>query len=67
VAKPGDKIFMVSYGSGAGSDGFVFECTDRLPEVQNQAEHTRWMLDHEPIYLEYGAYAKFRGKIKKAR
>jgi hydroxymethylglutaryl-CoA synthase len=67
VAKPGDKIFMVSYGSGAGSDGFVFECTDRLPEVQNLAEHTRWLLDHEPIYLEYGAYAKFRGKIKKAR
>jgi hydroxymethylglutaryl-CoA synthase len=41
VAKPGDKIFMVSYGSGAGSDGFIYTCTDRLPEVQGAAEHTR--------------------------
>ena len=30
VAKPGDKIFMVSYGSGAGSDGFVYTVTDAI-------------------------------------
>ena len=34
VAKPGDRILMVSYGSGAGSDGFIWRVTDRITEVQ---------------------------------
>ena len=65
VAKPGDKILMVSYGSGSGSDGFIFTCTDRLPEVQNKAKKTRDYLDKNQRYLDYGTYAKFRKKILK--
>jgi hydroxymethylglutaryl-CoA synthase len=65
IAKPGDRIFMCSYGSGSGSDAFIYTATDLLPEVQDAAEHTRALLEKDPIYLEYGAYAKFRGKIKK--
>jgi hydroxymethylglutaryl-CoA synthase len=67
VAKPGDRILMVSYGSGAGSDGFVFRVTERIEEVQALAPHTRWQLEGEgrPIYIDYGTYAKFRGKIRK--
>ena len=65
VAKPGDMIFMASYGSGAGSDGFIFKVTDKLPGVQNKAVHTRAMLDSKrKKYLDYGTYTKFRGKIK---
>jgi len=30
VANPGDLIFMVSFGSGAGSDGFIFKVTDKI-------------------------------------
>ena len=37
----------------------------KLPEVQGLAEHTRALLEHDPIYIDYGTYAKFRGKIKK--
>lgn len=66
VAKPGDYIFMVSYGSGSGSDGFVFKVTDKLPAVQNLAPHTRYQLENNKIYLDYGTYTKFRGKILKA-
>lgn len=62
-AKPGDRILMCSFGSGAGSDAFIFTCTDRLPPVQGKAKKTRDYLDINPIYLEYGAYAKFRRKI----
>jgi hydroxymethylglutaryl-CoA synthase len=65
VARPGDRVFMVSYGSGAGSDGFVWRVTDRIAEVQGMAPKTRDQLEHDPIYLDYGAYAKFRGKIRK--
>jgi len=66
VAKPGDLIFMVSYGSGSGSDGFIFRVTERMPEVQNLAPHTRYQLENNRIYLDYGTYTKFRGKILKA-
>jgi len=66
IAKPGDKIMLVSYGSGAGSDGFIFKVTDRIEEVRNQAVRTRDMLDKNKNYIEYGVYAKYRRKIRKA-
>ncbi|HPR63159.1 MAG TPA: hydroxymethylglutaryl-CoA synthase [Thermoanaerobaculia bacterium] len=66
VARPGDKIFMASFGSGAGSDGFIFTATDKLPAVQKKALTTRFYLDKGQIYLDYGSYAKFRHKIRKA-
>ncbi len=65
VAKPGDRIFMVSYGSGAGSDGFIWKCTDRLPQVQDMVTKTRTLLDERLQYVDYGTYAKFRRKIRK--
>jgi len=65
VAKPDDKILMVSYGSGAGSDAFIWRVTDRITAIQNLAVKTRTMLDENQNYLDYGTYAKFRGKIKK--
>ncbi len=65
VAKPGDRILMVSYGSGAGSDGFIWRVTDRIAKVQKLAPQTRPQLEDRPIYVDYGTYAKFRGKIRK--
>jgi hydroxymethylglutaryl-CoA synthase len=66
VAKPKDRILMVSYGSGAGSDGFVFTVTDRIEEVRHKATTTREMLDKNKVFLDYGTYAKYRGKIRLA-
>jgi len=65
VAKPGDRILMVSYGSGAGSDGFIWRVTKAITEVQDRAPKTRAQLEDHPVYLDYGTYAKYRGKIKK--
>lgn len=64
-AKPGEIILLVSYGSGAGSDAFIFRTTKRLPEVRNLVPKVRKQLDEHKFYLEYGAYAKFRRKILK--
>ena len=68
IAKPGDWVLMVSYGSGAGSDGFIWKVTEHINEVRDKAIKTRTMLesDHRK-YLDYGTYSKFRGKIKKLR
>jgi hydroxymethylglutaryl-CoA synthase len=66
VAKPGDRVFMCSYGSGAGSDAFIYTVTERILEVQDAAVRTRTMLDENLVYLTYGEYAKYRHKILKA-
>jgi len=66
VAQKGDMILIISYGSGAGSDAFIFEVTERIDEVRDLAPRTRDLLDKNKNYLEYGEYAKFRQKIRKA-
>jgi len=63
IAKPGDSILIVSFGSGAGSDAFIFKITDRIDEVRNKAVKVREMLENNRIYIDYGTYAKFREKI----
>jgi len=65
ISQPGDLILMVSYGSGAGSDGFIWRVTDRIDEVRHAAPGTRQQLEYDPIYIEYGTYAKYRRKIRK--
>ncbi len=64
-AKPDEYILLISYGSGSGSDAFIFKTTDKLPEVRGLAPRLRKQLDENKFYLEYGAYAKHRRKILK--
>jgi len=63
VAKPGDMILLVSFGSGAGSDAFIFKVTERINEVRDKAITVKELLEKHRIYLDYGQYAKYRGKI----
>lgn len=65
-AKAGDRILLVSFGSGAGSDAFIYRVTDRISEIQGKAAKTRYQLHENKRYLDYGTYAKFRGKILKS-
>jgi len=64
-AKPGDLIMLISYGSGSGSDAFVFRATEKLLQVRDMVPRVRKQLDEHKIYVEYGTYAKFRRKILK--
>ena len=63
MARPGDLVLMVSFGSGAGSDAFIFQATDHLPPLQARAPKIRALLERNRRYLDYGQYAKFRRKI----
>jgi hydroxymethylglutaryl-CoA synthase len=65
VSKPGDMILMISYGSGAGSDAFVWRVTERIDEVRDKAVQTVKLLDENQFYVDYGTYAKYRHKILK--
>ncbi|MCX9082047.1 MAG: hydroxymethylglutaryl-CoA synthase [Candidatus Methanoperedens sp.] len=63
IAKAGDRIFMTSFGSGAGSDAFSFKVTDRIEEIRNGAPSVEKLLA-DPIYINYATYARHKGKIK---
>ncbi len=62
VAEPGDRILMVSFGSGAGSDAFDILVTDRLVERRNQAPSTLAYIARR-TEIDYATYARMRGKL----
>jgi len=64
VAKPGERIFAVAYGSGAGSDAFDITVTDEILNLKRGAAPTVKELVENKKFLDYATYAKYRGKIK---
>lgn len=63
IAKPGDRIFITAFGSGAGSDAFSISVTDKIDDVRNGAPSVENLLAN-PIYINYASYARHKGKIK---
>ncbi len=64
-AKPGDRIFLASFGSGAGSDAFDIEVTDAIASgifSRDEAPTVTKLLEN-PIYIQYAQYARHKGKI----
>jgi hydroxymethylglutaryl-CoA synthase len=63
IAQAGDRILMVSYGSGAGSDAFDIIVTEKLEAKQKLAPSTREYIERRTP-IDYGSYVRFRGKLK---
>lgn len=57
IAKPKEKIFFVSYGSGDGADGFIFETTDALPAKQKQTILVAKQIE-DKMYISYAEYLR---------
>jgi hydroxymethylglutaryl-CoA synthase len=62
-AAPGDRIFVVSFGSGAGSDAFQITATARITERQTKAPRTRDYLARRKE-IDYGVYVRYREKLE---
>ncbi|MBU0636350.1 hydroxymethylglutaryl-CoA synthase [Candidatus Micrarchaeota archaeon] len=62
IAKPGEKILAVSYGSGAGSDAFVLTTTKN--SSTKRAPISVLEMIQEKEYISYSEYAKHRKKLK---
>jgi hydroxymethylglutaryl-CoA synthase len=62
VAKPGERVLAVSYGSGAGSDGFDITITKNIEK--KRAKESVWKMTEEKKYITYAQYAKHRKKLK---
>ncbi|MEZ0290756.1 MAG: hydroxymethylglutaryl-CoA synthase [Sulfolobales archaeon] len=63
-AKPGSRILMAPFGSGAGADAYAITVTEKVLEKRDKAPKVVDMLSKK-IYIDYARYAKMRGKITK--
>ena len=62
VAKPGQRILVTSYGSGAGSDSFSIQVTDLIEEKRKNVKKIQDFIDNKE-YVTYSQYTRLRGKI----
>jgi hydroxymethylglutaryl-CoA synthase len=62
VADPGDRILLVSFGSGAGSDAFAIRTNLRLLERRELALKTADYIARR-TEIDYATYARLRGKL----
>jgi hydroxymethylglutaryl-CoA synthase len=62
-AKPGERILMVGYGSGAGSDAFDMEATESIATYDRSYGRLIQEYLDGGVEIPYAVYAKFRGKI----
>lgn len=58
-AKTGDTILLASYGSGAGSDAFVFRVTKNLEKRRRKFKN----ITQDKKYIDYPTYLKFMQTI----
>ena len=63
IAKPGDRILMVAYGSGAGSDSFDITVTDAIENLERNGTQSVAAMIKNHKFLNYATYAKYMGKI----
>jgi len=62
IAAPGDRILIVSFGSGAGSDAFSINVTDKILERRDLAPHTQAYISRR-TEIDYATYTRLRGKL----
>jgi hydroxymethylglutaryl-CoA synthase len=62
IAQPGDRILMVSFGSGAGSDAFDITVADKVTARQGLAPKTQEYIARR-TEIDYATYARYRGKL----
>ncbi|HUV15703.1 MAG TPA: hydroxymethylglutaryl-CoA synthase [Pelolinea sp.] len=63
AAKPGDRILMVSYGSGAGSDALDLRVTDEIKDRRGLALATQDYISRR-VEIDYATYTRFRGILQ---
>jgi hydroxymethylglutaryl-CoA synthase len=63
LAQAGDRILLVSFGSGAGSDAFDIVVTDRIAGRPELAPKTQAYIARR-TEIDYATYVRFRGKLQ---
>jgi hydroxymethylglutaryl-CoA synthase len=63
IAKPGQRILCVSFGSGAGSDAFALTTTEAITERQPRALTTQDYINRR-TEIDYATYVRYRQKLQ---
>jgi hydroxymethylglutaryl-CoA synthase len=63
IARPGERILMVSYGSGAGSDALDLRVTERIKERRKSAPSTQDYIARR-VEIDYATYTRYRGILR---
>ena len=63
IAEPDDRILMVSYGSGAGSDAFDLRVTERIKQRPRVLRRTQDYIARRSE-IDYATYVRYRDKLK---
>jgi len=63
AARPGDRILLASFGSGAGSDAFSFVVTEGIEGRRAMAPSTQaYVARRKPV--DYALYVRYRKKLQ---
>ncbi len=62
-SNPGDRIFITSYGSGAGSDSFSFLVTDAIEEIKTYPSTVDYYVNNSEE-ISYGVYSRYKGILR---
>jgi len=61
LAEPGDRIMMTSYGSGAGSESYVFTVTKEIEKKRERSVPVKQMIENERrAYVDYDTYREWK-------
>jgi hydroxymethylglutaryl-CoA synthase len=63
IARPGERILIVSYGSGAGSDALDLRVTERIKERRKAAPSTQDYIARR-VEIDYATYTRYRGILR---
>jgi hydroxymethylglutaryl-CoA synthase len=61
-AQPGDRVLLVSFGSGAGSDAISLRVTDQIEARRDRALRTQVYVERRKA-IDYGTYVRYRKKL----
>ena len=61
IAKPGDKILLTSYGSGAGSDAYIFTVTKHIDNKRYRSLPVKEQIyNPNRYYVDYSKYREWK-------
>lgn len=63
IARPGERILMVSYGSGAGSDTLDLMVTEHIEERRKAAPSTQDYIARR-VEIDYALYTRYRNILR---
>jgi len=61
TAKPGAKILLTSYGSGSGSEAYIFTVTDKIERKRSRLIPVRDQVESpKRVYVDYYTYRRWK-------